>query len=98
MKNIKVKNMLSEKGNYIANQFMINDTINESNYTIYFQSYNSIIAKRVVINGNEFITLDEKYWNYSRTTSKYRSMFLGESTKDTVQKIREGIYKLTNLN
>jgi hypothetical protein len=95
---LRVKNMLSDKGNYIANQFMINNTLDENNYTIFFQSYNSIIAERIVLNGKEFINLDEKYWNYSRTTSKYRSQFLGESTKETEKKIKDGTYQLTNLN
>lgn len=34
------------------------------------------------------------HWNYSRITSKYRAQFLGETTKETKDKIEAGIYKL----
>ena len=52
----KVFNMESNKGNKIANQFLI--TTDEA---FYFQSYNSIIAKRT----NEGkIFLDEKFWDF----------------------------------
>jgi hypothetical protein len=44
------------------------------------------------------VYLDEKYWNYSRTTSKYRNMFLEESGKEIERKIKKGIYLLANLN
>ena len=44
------------------------------------------------------ITLDDYYWNYSRTTSKYRNMFLNETTEETKRKIKDGTYKLANLN
>lgn len=38
-----------------------------------FFSYGTIIATKE----NEIITLDEKYWNFSKTTSKYLNQFLG---------------------
>ena len=83
--------MYSTKTNSkIANQFIIKD----DNGVEYFQSYNSIIVK--IANGKTY--LDEYYWNYSRTTSKYRSSFLMENTKETEKKIKEGLYILTNLN
>ena len=84
--------MQSNKGNYIANQFVLTDSDNGLEY---FQSYNSIIAKR---KQGHYTILDVYYWNYSRTTSKYRSIFLGENTDETKRKIKEGIYKLENLN
>ena len=66
----KVFNMESSKGNKVANQFLI--TTDEA---FYFQSYNSIIAKRT----NEGkILLDEKFWDYSTTTGKYRNQFLND--------------------
>lgn len=43
------------------------------------------------------ICLDERYWNYSRTTSKYRNLILGEDTKATRAKIAKGEYLLINL-
>ena len=44
------------------------------------------------------ITLDEQDWDYSRTTGKYRNEFLGEGIEQTRKKIKEGTYKLENLN
>ena len=59
-----------------------------------FQSYDSIIVK--IENG--IVTLDEKYWAYSVTTSKYRNQFLCETKKETQAKIDSGEYKLDDLN
>ncbi len=87
---MKVKNITSNNGNKIANQFIITD----NNGTEYFQSYKSIIVKRTINN----TYLDEYYWEYSVTTGKYRNIFLNETKKETLKKIKNGIYKLTNLN
>ena len=86
---MNVYNMESSQGNKVPNQFIIEHKGKE-----YFQSYNSLIA----VKENGKITLDEYYWNYSRTTSKYRNEFLNELTDDTRKKIKDGTYKLTNLN
>jgi hypothetical protein len=86
---MKIKNLTSPKGNEVPNQFQI-----ETPNAVYLQSYDSIIAKKE--GGNTY--LDETYWNYSKTTSKYRSLFLGESTKETQSKINSGRYILTDLN
>ena len=90
---MKVRNITSNNGNKIANQFEIID--NENNI-IYFQSYKSIIVKHDM-NLNQ-VYLDSHFWDYSTTTSKYRNIFLGEKKKDTEKKIKEGIYILTDLN
>ena len=90
---MKVRNITSNNGNKIANQFEIID--NENNI-IYFQSYKSIIVKHDM-NLNQ-VYLDSYFWDYSTTTSKYRNIFLGEKKKETEKKIKEGIYILTNLN
>ena len=87
---INVKNMVSNKGNTIANQFTI-----RTHKGRYFQSYNSIIA---FIDNNDRVFLDEYYWDYSRTTGKYRNQFLGEYIDETRSKIKSGEYKLKNLN
>lgn len=87
---MKVKNMTSNKGNKIANQFIIYD----DNSNKYFQSYKSIIAKIV----NNKIYLDKNFWDYSVTTGKYRNIFLNETKKETEKKIKSGEYILTNLN
>jgi len=85
----KVQNMTSNKGNKIANQFVIY-TDNGS----IFQSYNSTIVK--IDSGK--IYLDESKWNYSTTTGKYRNIFLNENINATRKKIKSGEYILTNLN
>jgi len=73
------------------NQFIVN-----SEEFSMFQSYDSIIVKIELKDYKIF--LDSKYWNYSKTTSKYRNMFLNETTKEIKEKIEKGIYTLTNLN
>lgn len=89
MERIRVRNMESYNGNFVANQFII-----EMDGKRIFQSYNSVIA--VIEYGR--VTLDKYYWNYSKTTGKYRNIFLGEGIEETRRKIHEGIYHLENLN
>jgi len=60
----------------------------------YFQSYKSIIVAKTP----EGTFLDEYYWNYSKTTGKYRNIFLNEDRKETEKKIKTGKYKLIYLN
>jgi len=92
---VKVYNLESPRtGKPVANQFIIAEKINSGELET-FQSYKSIIAKKFP---SGEVILDSYYWNYSRTTSKYRNQFLRESTKETEQKIKDGIYKLVNLN
>lgn len=92
--NIKVENMISTRGNKIANQFEI-----RTDKGVYFQSYNSIIAfNGYYFGGKKQIFLDSYYWDYSRTTSKYRNIFLDMTTNEVKKAIKEGTIKLTNLN
>jgi len=87
---MKVYNMESPNGNKVANQFEI--------YTDegrYFQSYRSIIVFK---DNKGQVFLDDYYWNYSRTTGKYRNIFLGEGIVETRKKIKSGEYKLKELN
>ena len=90
MENIKVENMFNpNNGRDIPNQFRI--------YTdngVLFQSYKTIIAKKQ----NVKVYLDSNAWDYSRTTSKWRNIFLNTDTKTTKQKIASGEYILTDLN
>ena len=90
---LNLENMKSSKGNKVANQFIIIHGNEE-----FFQSYNSIIAKRVKKFHEETIYLDKHYWDYSVTTGKYRNIFLKETKKETEKKIKSGEYILTNLN
>jgi len=87
---MKVENMTSPNGNRVANQFIIRDGAART-----FQSYKSTIA---IIHSDGSVSLDEDKWNYSRTTSKYRNIFLGETTKETQKKIDSGEYNLYDLN
>ena len=87
---MKVKNMVSERSNRpVANQFIIEDE--ESTY---FQSYDTMIVRRMP--GGTF--LDVNAWDYSKTTGRYRNQFLGETKKETERKLADGIYKLVDLN
>lgn len=82
---MKVQNL-----NQTKNQFVIID----NNGTRFFQSYNSIVCK---IEAGK-VTLDKRFWDYSKTTGKYRNIFLGEKKKETEAKIKAGIYLLADLN
>jgi len=87
---MKVSNMMSERGNTIPNQFIIHhEGCN------FFQSYQSIIVK---IDKAGQVTLDEKTWDYSVTTGRYRNQFLGEVIAETRKKIESGEYALADLN
>ena len=87
---MKVSNLESSRGNTVPNQFEI-----RTDEGVFFQSYNSMICFVPRVGKT---LLDETYWNYSKTTSKYRSIFLGEPTFETKKRIEDGTYLLTNLN
>jgi len=100
MTQFKVRNMQTSKGNDVPNQFII-DTPEGT----YFQSYESIIVFIPDIPENnpmctnlKGVKLDKQYWDYSKTTGKYRNKFLGEGIADTRKKIKDGEYKLADLN
>jgi hypothetical protein len=100
---MKVQNMTSNKtGKSVANQFIIEDEGRGSrgNFLLrqVFQSYNSVIAIKTRWPDVLRIELDKNKWDYSRTTGKYRNQFLGETKKETKRKIKDGTYKLVNLN
>lgn len=84
-----VENLRTRGGNPAANQFIIH-----LGDTTFFQSYDTIIARRVGL----ITCLDKTYWNYSRTTSRYRNQFLGEGRTETERKIKSGLYTLSDLN
>lgn len=67
------------------NQFIIKD-----NETIYFQSYDVIIAK---YNKKDGLILDNYYWDYSKTTLKHLYMFIDEFCDFETY---EMMYKITN--
>ena len=84
---VRVQNMISNRGNAIANQFEI-----YADGVKYFQSYNTIIAK---IEKGHKITLDTNALDYSRTTSKYLYLFLNMNKKEI---LADKDIKYENLN
>lgn len=68
----------------------------KSNDTVYLQSYNKIIVK--IEMATKTVYLDRTYYNWSKTTSKYRNLFLGVSNKTFKDKLENGGYFLTDLN
>jgi len=89
MKKVRVENMKSSRGNTVPNQFYIH-----TDKGVFFQSYQTIIAFE---DKQGKVTLDRN-WDYSKTTGKYRNIFLGESKKETEKKIASGEHKLADLN
>ena len=89
---MKVTNMISNRGNKIANQLIITDDDNNR----IFQSYNTIIAK-IPSDNSQKILLDVN-WDYSKTTGKYRNIFLNDNKQGILKGIKEHKYLVTNLN
>ncbi len=90
MKAPTVTNMTSSNGNKVANQFLI-----WTEEAQYFQSYQTIIAKR---DNEGNIYLDKNRYDYSVTTSRYRNKYLNMTTKEIEKKISSGEIILTDLN
>lgn len=67
MANFNVSNLINDNGNAAANQFII-----RTPKAIYFQSYQSVVAK---IDKNSNLILSEN-WGYSNTTRKHLYIFL----------------------
>ena len=101
---MKVQNMQSSRGRDVLHQFIIQGVrttyigrtgeVIETPLGEVFQSYGSVIAFR----GANCVLLDQGTWDYSVTTGRYRNQFLGETKKETEKKIKDGIYKLVDLN
>lgn len=96
---MKIKNISSPSGNPVPNQFIITGAMlqidGKEQKGQLFQSYDSNI---VFCSYTGKIYLDSYYWDYSKTTGKYRNIFLGESKTETQKKIDSGKYTLTDLN
>ena len=79
---VSVSNLRGNSGGKIPNQFEI-----RGNDWVLFQSYNSPIA--MFKGGLVYIFED---YAYSTTTGKYRNIFLGETKKETENKLKSGEY------
>ena len=97
-----VKNFKSKRGHVIENQFLIErreliEIDGKLNYydVNYFQSYDTMIAKKIPKLRRVILNTE---WKFSKTTSKYLSIFLNESTKETQARVDSGEHKLENLN
>lgn len=85
---MQVTNLINDNGYAARNQYVI-----KGEKGVYFQSYNSIIAK---VERNKKITLTYM-WDYSNTTRKHLYIFLRQQgftdlnyKKDIVKAIKEG--------
>lgn len=78
---MKVWNLINANGRTVANQLVIED-----GNKIYFQSYDSLVAK---IEGKVF-TLGREF-DYSRTTSKHLHTFMEEYALGILYRIQQEI-------
>ena len=99
---MNIRNMTSSRGNSVPNQFVLTEfgrgAIGNFIKRETFQSYDSVIAVITRWDDRTDVELDENTWDYSVTTGKYRNQFLNEDKKETERKIKEGIYRLVDLN
>ena len=91
MRLIRVRNMQNERNNTVKNQFEI-----LTDKGTYFQSYQTLISFIPI--GRSKILLNRNAWDYSRTTGRYRNIFLGETKKETEKKIKDGTYELVDFS
>ena len=92
---MKIQQLINDKMNPATNQFVIFD-----GNKIYFQSYQTTIARYDVVT-NELVL--SKDWNYSRTTTKHLNIFLREytnyyisSSKEIKENIKNKTFKIVN--
>lgn len=92
---MRVRQMVNSKNRGIVNQFIIDD-----GKTVYFQSYNTMVAK--INKGMEVIVLRDAF-NFSRTTSKYLVQFINEESgfevdnKQARKYIQDGTFKVVDI-
>ena len=78
-----------------GNQMIIEDPIG---YTFFsYGTHIAYVSKAKFKDGHQII-LDSYFWNYSRTTDKYRNKFLGFNIKECRRRIANGSITLKNLN
>lgn len=84
---MKIKNMISARGNKIANQFVLEYGLN----CTAFQSYETLIA--VYIHDTDTMYIDGE--RYSNTTSKYLNLFKKEYQPLHIQEVEnEELHKI----
>lgn len=99
--NIRVEHMCSTRtGVEVANQLVISwETTPQvfGNSPLGVRVFFSYGVKIAVVAGNEVI-LDSNPRNYTRTTCKYLTQFLGANDKERAKKIQSGEYQVADLN
>jgi hypothetical protein len=95
--NMTLSNFVSNKGNTIANQFII-ECVAKNEESLTFQSYKTKIA--VIEKGGNKLTLDENALDYSKTTLKYLKIFLSDNLSGFPEVIKKSdiIAKLQALD
>lgn len=83
------------KIDYKVEQMQNNQVIVTTRNGRMFLSYGVPVAFIRAKDGQVF--LNNGIWDYSKTTGKYRNKFLGETLKETRQKIKDGAYKVINF-
>tara|TARA_R110002020_G_scaffold93154_7_gene224861 strand:+ start:310 stop:609 length:300 start_codon:yes stop_codon:yes gene_type:complete len=78
----------------VNNHHVINLWNDKKEILTRFYSYGTCIIQVI----NSEVKLDSHYYNYSRTTSKYRNMYLQLDSKQIAEKIASGEIELANLN
>lgn len=93
----KTKNLRSNKGNFVPNQFEMITT--KKDYCLHtFQSYDTIIAKIEYKDNKKKIIFDNHALNYSRTTSKYLYQFMLMNRQEINKLIKKNSITFKNLN
>ena len=94
---IGVEQMTSRSGNVVPNQAILSDMTGKT-----FVSYGSKIVYQSKDRASDGLPLeiivDENYWDYSRTTGKYRNEFMNMGVQDVRDHIKEGRIQVGNLN
>ena len=90
---MKIRNLTSSKGNKIANQFEVR--INDDFNTVYFQSYDTIIAKKQFIDKHEVVYHDDEN-HPSKVTHTEKRIFLDKNFWD--YSVTTGKYRNIFLN
>ena len=87
---MKIDNLVNEKGNRVANQFII-----KNGNIVAFQSYDSMVCEiRPASMGFEKVVVLGKDWDYSRTTTKHLGNFLRQNNLEFLagaKNIREAL-------
>jgi hypothetical protein len=94
---IGVENMTSRSGNIVPNQVILSDMTGKT-----FVSYGSKIVYQSKDRASDGlpleIVMDDRYWDYSRTTGKYRNEFMNMGVQQVRDHIKTGRIKIGDLN